>query len=195
MKGIVIGIIGAGVAILSLAIQAINAIRVVRKERADKLSLKLCNEIAYYDGCYQIKIINVSPNATAYNLHLSLRIKDNHFNHIYRLPDVVVHEDIYSINQDNDKEMCEVLVNVDAMRIIRQDIEKEASPEVKKLFEEEKLELKHLLSDTEFYLAVRFNAVNKLNGKTNDFPKQEFYYKNIKLGKFGVGYDYVTKLK
>jgi hypothetical protein len=189
------GIIGSIGALLSLGIQFCKAIITIRKERTDKLSLKLCDEIAYYDGKYQIKIINDSPNATAYNLQMSLRIKNRHFNYVYRIQSVTVPVDIFSINKDNEKEMCEILVNVDAMRIIRQDIEDYASKEIKKLFEESTLGLRDLLFDRELYLAVRFNAVNKATGKTKDFPKYEFCYDDIKPGVFGVGEDHVTMLK
>lgn len=194
MKDIIWGIIGTIVAFLSLAIQFIKAIRTVKKEKEDKLFLQVCDEIAYYNGVYQIKIINVSPKATACNLQVSLRIKSNHFNYFYKIQDVVIPENIYSVNKDSDKRACEVLVNVDAMRITKEDIEKNTSKVIKELFEGKRLELNHLLSDNELYLVVRVNAVNKTTGKNNEFPKHEFYYKDIKPGMFGIGNDFVTKI-
>lgn len=194
MKVYIWGILGTIVAFLSLAIQFVKAIRTIKKEKDDKLDLKVCDEIAYYNGVYQVKIINISSNATACNLQVSLRIKNNHFNRVYKIQDVVIPVSIYSVNKDRDKEACEVLVNVDAMRIRNDDIETNASKGIKELFEEKKLELNHLLSDKELYLAVRVNAVNKTTGKTKDFPKKVFYYKDVKQGKFGVGDDYVTRI-
>lgn len=193
MKDIIWGIIGTIVAFLSLMIQIVKALRTVKKEKEDMLSLKVCDEIAYYNGLYQIKIINVSPKATACNLQVSLRIKNNHFSRVFRIQDVVIPVSLYSVKIDNDKGACEVLVNVDAMRIRKEDIDKNASSLIKGLFNKKKLELKHLLSDKEFYLAIRVNAVNKSTGKTKDFPKQEFYYKDIVHGVFGIGNDFVTK--
>lgn len=194
MKEQIWGIIGSLGALLSLGIQFCKAIRTIRKERTDNLSLKLCNQIAYYDGVYKIKIINDSPNVTAYNLQMTLRIKNRHFNFVYRIQSVTIPEDIYSTNKDNEKEMCETLINVDAMRILQQDIEDYASKEIKGLFKNNELELRDLLSDNELYLAVRFNAVNKTTGKTQDFPKHEFCYNDIRPGMFGVGEDFVTKI-
>lgn len=108
MEDFIWGIIGTIVAILSLAIQFVKAIRTIKKDKSDKLSLKVCDEIAYYNGVYQIKIINVSSNATACNLQVSLRIKNNHFNRVYKIQDVVIPVSIYSVNKDSDKEACEV---------------------------------------------------------------------------------------
>lgn len=193
MKESIFGIIGSVGAVLSLAIQSIKGLKTIRNEKADKLLLKLCDQIAYYEGVYKIKIINVSPKATAYDLHVTVRIKNNHFNYVYKLPDFTSQGNIYSVNMDNEKEMCEILINIDAMKIDGS-IEKNASSEIIELYKKGKLELRHFLVNKEMYLSVRYYAVNHATGKTVDFEKHDFYYKDIAPGKFGIGDDFVTRI-
>lgn len=94
MKESILGIIGTVGAVLSLSIQSVKAIGTYKKEKSDRLTLKLSDQIAYYDGVYQIKIINTSPNATAYNLNGTIRLKNKHLNYFYRLPDFKIQENL-----------------------------------------------------------------------------------------------------
>lgn len=194
MKENLWSIIAVIIAVLSLIIQFIKIIRTVIKDKTDTLLLKLCNYIECYDGIYKIKIMNVSPNATAYDLHVAFRVKNNHLKNIYKLPDFNNQSDIYSINKDKEQKACEILINIDAMRIEKRYLEENPSVDINKLFEENKLELKHILANREMCLSVRYYAVNKSTGKTVDFDQHDFYYKDIASGRFGVGNDYVTQL-
>ncbi len=194
MKESLWGIIGTLVAALSLLIQFIKEIKSNLSEKKSALSLKLCDQIEYDVGVYKIKIINVSSNATAYDLHATFRIKNNHLKNIYKLPDFNNQSDIYSINKDKEQKACEILINIDAMRIEKRYLEENPSVDINKLFEENKLELKHILANREMCLSVRYYAVNKSTGKTVDFDQHDFYYKDIASGRFGVGNDYVTQL-
>lgn len=202
MKDYLWGIAGTIVALLSLGIQLVKEIKVNRREKRVKereeqetLSLKVCNQVEYYNGVYRIKFINTSFIAAAYNLKVSIRIKNRHFNYVYKLPDFSTQEVVISTYQENDKALCEIYINVNAMNIDKREIEKQAPPEIIKQYEKRKLELKDLLKDNENYLAIRYNAVNSANGKTIEFPKQVFRYEDIVHGKFGIGHDYVTPLE
>lgn len=193
MKESIFGIIGSVGAVLSLAIQSVKAIGTYKKEKSDRLTLKLCNQIAYYNGVYQIKIINTSPNATAFNLNGTVRLKNKHLNYFYRLPDFKIQENLYSRNKDNEKEACEVLINIDVMRMDG-NIKDHESGEIKELYRTKKLELLNILSNEDMRLIIRYNAVNKSTGKTVYYDKHEFCYYDITAGKFGIGNDFVTRI-
>lgn len=202
MKEYIWGIIGTLIALVSLIIQFIKTVKVNRREQRererdehDALSLKLCNQIEYYNGIYRVKIINISNAATAYNLNVSIRIKNRHFNYTYKIPDVSAQETIYSIYQEKDKELCEFYTHINVMEIDEKELMKYASQEILNLYNNKTLGLKNLLKDKENYLAVRYNAVNRSTGRTVEFAKQEFVYEDIVHGRFGIGDDFVTRLE
>ena len=202
MKEYFWGIIGTMAALLSLLIQAVKEINAnIREKKAkeqeerETLSLKLCNQIEYYNGTYRVKFINISKVVTAYNLHVSIRIKNKHFNYTYKLPDFSTQEAIYSINQEKDKASCEIYARINVMEIEEKEIMKNASQEIINLRKSGKLELKKMLVDKENYLAIRYNAVNSSTGKTIEFDKHIYVYEDIVYGKFGIGHDFVTPLE
>lgn len=202
MKEYFWGIIGTVAALLSLLIQAVKGIKAnIREKKAkdreeiETLSLKLCDQIEYYNGIYRIKFINTSKAVTAYNLHVSIRIKNKHFNYTYKIPDFCTQEAIYSIYQEKDKASCEIYARINVMEIEEKEILRNASQEIIGLRKNGKLELKKMLVDKENYLAIRYNAVNNFTGKTIEFAKHVFVYEDIVYGKFGIGHDYVTPLE
>lgn len=194
MKGNILGLIGTIAAVLSLVIQFVKEIITVKKEKSDTLLLKLCNQIEFCNGVYKLKIINISPCATAYDLHVTLRLQNRHLRSIYKFADFINQSNIYSVNKGTDKEACEILINIDAMRIEKKYFEAPSSYDIKNLFKENRLELRHMLADKESCLSVRYYAVNRATGKTVDFDQHDFYYRDIVSGRFGVGNDYVTQL-
>ena len=202
MKEYIWGVVGTIIASLSLVIQFVKELSNNRRERIAKereeqetLLLKVCDEVEYFNGVYRIKFINTSLVATAYNLKVSIRIKNTHFNYAYKIPDFSTQEEIISINNENDQELCEIYAIINVMDIERKELLRHASSDILELYEAGKLELKDLLKDNENYLAIRYYAVNRLNGKTIEFSKHVFVYENIKHGKFGIGKDVVTPLE
>lgn len=201
MKEYIWGIIGTVVALLTLVIQFIKALKENRQERKAReqeqrnhLLLKLCDQVEYYNGIYRIKFINKSVTASAYNLKASIRIKNQRYNYTYKVPDFSSQEDIMSSLKEEDKSLCEIYVKINVMDIDEKEIFENASPEIKNLYFEKKLELKDLLNDKENYLAVRYNAVNKATGRTEEFERHVFRDSNIVYGRYGIGNDFVTPL-
>lgn len=202
MKEFFWGIVGTIIALISLIIQFIKEIKANRQEKELKkreeletLLLTLCEQIECYNGVYRVKFINTSLAATAYNLKVSFRIKNRRFNYTYKIPDFGTHEEITSSKSEEDKSSCEIYARINVLDIDSNEIKKNAPSDIIRLFEDGKLELRDLLKDDENYLAIRYNAVNSLTGRTVEFAKREFTYKDIKYGRFGIGNDFVTPLE
>ncbi len=202
MKEYILGIIGTITGIVSLIVQCVKGYKVKQKEKKEKeresqetLSLIICNQIEYYEGIYRIKIINTSLASSAYNLNVSFRIKNRHFNYTYKIPNFSAQETIYSINKELDKASCEIYMRINVLDIEEKEFAKNASIEILKLYKEGKLGLKDLLENRENYLAVRYYAVNSATGGIIEFPKHVFDYNDIVHGRFGIGNDYVTPLE
>lgn len=201
MKEHLWGIIGTIIALGTLVRQCIKDYKSDKKEKTEqhreeqeKLSLKLCNQIEYYNGIYRIKFINESQISVAYKLNVSIRIKNRHFNYAYKLPDINMQNEIFSIHQEDDKASCESYVHINVLKIEANEINKYASSEISNLYHSKTIELKDILKDKDCYLAVKYDAVNRSNGKIIDFPKQNFNYDSIVHGIFGIGHDFVTPI-
>lgn len=202
MKDYLLGLIGTITGIASLIVQCVKEYKARQKEKKAKerevketLSLKICNQIEYYEGIYRIKIINTSLASSAYNLNVSIRIKNRHFNYTYKIPDFSAQETIYSINKETDKASCEIYTRINVIDIEEKEIAKHASQEILKLYKGGELGLKDLLENRENYLAIRYYAVNSATGGIIEFPKHDFNYDDIVYGKFGIGNDFVTPLE
>lgn len=191
-QSIIVAIYSAIIGTMSFLWQVVKSIVLRAKEKSNKLDLKLCDEIALDNHEYTIKIINISPNATAYNLHASFYIINKLKGYHYQLPDFNAQHHIYSVKQDSDPKTHEILIKIDVMRISLKALS-EASIYIKDYHRNERLELIHFLEDRGTYLAVRYNAVNALTKSPNDYPMKTFTIKNLKRGFFGVGNAYVTE--
>lgn len=201
MKEHLWGIIGTIIALGTLVRQCVKDYKSAKKEKIEqqreeqeKLSLKLCDQIEYYNGIYRIKFINTSLVSIAYNLNVSIRIKNNHFNYTYQIPDFSAKNAIYSIYQEKDIASCEIFTRINVMEIAENEIKKHASLEISTLYDSKKLELRNILKDRDCYLAIQYNAVNKSNGNTIEFTQRNFNYNSIVHGKFGIGNDFVTPI-
>lgn len=201
MKEHLWGLIGTIIATFTFVIQCVKEFNSAKRERIEKqqeqqekLLLKLCDQIEYYNGLYRIKFINTSLVSIAYNLNVSIRIKNNHFNYTYQIPDFSAKNAIYSINQERDVASCEIFTHINVMDIAEKEIKKHASLEILTLYASKQLELRHILEDRDCYLAIKYNAVNRSNGNTIEFTQQNFNYDSIVHGIFGIGHDFVTPI-
>lgn len=186
-----VSVFSAIIALISLLWHIIKDAFTYFRKKSDRLNLKLCDEIALYDNVYSIKIINLSPNATAYNLHAQLYIVNKIKGYRGKLPDFYAPSHLYSIKQDKDPRAREILIHIDTKRI--ENIEYMDVSNKKNERIDNKLELVDLLQEQSTYLAVRYNAVNNITENPKEYPMKEFYYYNIKHGFFGAGDEYVTE--
>lgn len=194
MKEHLLEFVSTIIAILSLIRQYVKEFKDFQRKKQEKLSLKLCDQIEYHQGVYRIKFINTSLVSIAYNLNVSIMIKNKHFNYTYQLPNFSPQNMIYSINQESDVASCEIFTHINVMDIAEKEIKKHASLEILTLYASKQLELRHILKDRDCYLAIKYNAVNKSNGNTIEFAQQNFNYNSIVHGIFGIGHDFVTPI-
>lgn len=181
MKMVDNGLFAMLIGVVSIFLQILKDFIEMYKKKSNKLVLKLCEDIEYYDGIYRMKIINKSKNANATNLKVSYRIVNRRFGYNYKFPDFNNQHTIYN-SRDNDTASREIYINVDVNKL-KTDILSNKKKEMKI----EKLELKHFLSERDSYLAVRYNAVNSNTGTVIEFPECKLLDTSIVYGRYGVG--------